>query len=171
MNRPAIKFGLLQGLLLGLGFFGSHLVLGADPENFAVSEIVGYSIIVLCSVLIFTGMLAFRRHRLPQTTGFRAALWTGVQISLVGSALFAAYNWFYLEFINPEFTSTYMTWSEEQIRNSGLSADTIERQLQELATYGDLMSNNFLQAMVMFATVFIIGLLCALVGAAAIRNE
>jgi hypothetical protein len=94
-----------------------------------------------------------------------------VRITLIASAMFAVYNWVYLKFINPEFTDVYIAYSRERIVSSGLSEEVIQRQLQELSTYGDMMSSDFLQSMLMFVTVFLIGTLCSLVGAAAIRSR
>jgi hypothetical protein len=75
-----------------------------------------------------------------------------------------------LEFINPTFTATYVQYSEQQIRSSGVEPLVMKQQLAELAHYADLMSNNFTQSMVMFATVFIIGMLFSVVSAFAFRT-
>lgn len=80
------------------------------------------------------------------------------------------YNWVYLEFINPDFTTVYLEYSEQKTLNSGHSADVIEQQLAELAYFGDMMSSNYLQSMLMFVTVFIIGLLFSLTSAAVMKT-
>lgn len=165
-----VRFGSLYGLALVISFYASHLVLGTNPDNLTKGEIVGYSIMLISSLAVVMGIKDFKQKRVPAPLGFIGALGVGLGISLIASHIFALYNWLYLEFINPTFTATYVQYSEQKIRSSNLEPLVMEQQLKELAQYADLMSNNFTQSMVMFATVFIIGLLVSLVGALALRT-
>jgi hypothetical protein len=165
-----IRFGFLYGLALVVSFYLSHLILGTNPDNFAIGEIVGYSVMIISSLAVVMGIKEYQQKRAPAPLGFMGALGVGLGISIIASHIFALYNWLYLEFINPTFTVTYVQYSEQKIRSSGLEPVIIEQQLEELAHYADLMSNNFTQSMVMFATVFIIGLLFSLVSALALRT-
>ena len=165
-----IRFGLLYGLALVIGFYASHLVLGTTPDNFSISEIVGDSVMLISSLAVIMGIKDYKQKRLPAPLGFMGALGVGLGISLIAAHIFALYNWFYLVFINPTFTATYIQYSEQQINSSGLEPRVIEQQLTKLADYADLISNNFTQSMVMFATVFVIGLLFSVVSALALRT-
>jgi hypothetical protein len=165
-----IRFGLIYGLALGIGFYVSHLVLGTSTDNFTKGEIVGYSVIIISSLAVVMGIKEYKQKRAPAPLGFMGAFGVGLGISLIAANMFALYNWLYLEFINPTFTATYIQYSEQQILSSGLETVEIEQQLEELAHYAELMSNNFTQSMLMFATVFIIGLLFSLVSALALRT-
>jgi hypothetical protein len=165
-----IRFGLLYGLALGVSFYVSHLILGTSPDNFTVGEIVGYSVMIISSLAVAMGIKEYKQNRAPAPLGFMGGLGVGLGISLIASHIFALYNWLYLEFINPTFTATYIQYSEQKIRSSGLEPIVIEQQLKELVHYADLMSNNFTQSMVMFATVFIMGLLVSLFSALALRT-
>jgi hypothetical protein len=73
-------------------------------------------------------------------------------------------------FINPTFTTTYIQYSEQKINSSGLEPKVIEQQLVKLADNADLVSNNFTQSVVMFASVFVIGILFSVVSAWALRT-
>ena len=165
-----IRFGLLYGLALVIGFYASHLALGTSPDSFSVFEIVGYSVMLISSLAVIMGIKDFKQKRLPAPLGFMGALGVGLGISLIAAHIFALYNWFYLVFINPTFTATYIQYSEQKINSSGLDPRIIEQQLAKLADYADLMSNNFTQSMVMFVTVFVIGLLFSVVSAVALRT-
>jgi hypothetical protein len=165
-----IRFGLVYGLALVSAFYVSHLVLGTSPDNFAMSEVVGYSVMFISSLAVVMGIKEYKLKRAPAPLGFMGALGVGLGISLIAAHIFALYNWLYLVFINPTFTATYVQYSEQQIRSSGLETIVIEQQLEELAHYAELMSNNFTQSMLMFATVFIIGLLFSLVSAFLLRT-
>jgi len=165
-----IRFGLLYGVVLVISFYLSHLILGTSPDNFTKAEIVGYSVMLISSLAVVMGIKEYKQKRAPAPLGFMDALGVGLGISLIAANIFALYNWLYLEFINPTFTATYVQYTEQQIRSSGLEPVVVEQQLEELAHYADLMSNNLTQSMVMFATVFIIGLLFSLVSALALRT-
>jgi hypothetical protein len=166
-----IRFGILYGFALVIGFYASHLALGTSPDNFTLAEIVGYSVMIICSLAVVMGIKDYKQKRAPAPLGFMGALGVGLGISLIAAHIFALYNWLYLTFINPTFTVTYVQYSEQKIRSSGLESVVIEQQLAELAHYADLMRNNFAQSMLMFATVFIIGLLFSLVSAIALRTR
>lgn len=165
-----IRFGCIYGLALVTSFYVSHLVLGTTPDNFTRGEIVGYSMMIISSFAVIMGIKDFKQKRAPSPLGLVGALGVGLGISLIASHIFALYNWFYLEFINPTFTATYVQYSEQKIRSSNLEPMVMEQQLKELAQYADLMSNNFTQSMVMFATVFSIGFLFSLFSAVLLRT-
>jgi hypothetical protein len=170
MQYSILRFGGLFGAALGIGFFISHLVLGSDPNNFTSGEIVGYSVIIVSSLAVVFGIKEVKQTQQPKPMTFISGCITGGGISAIAGAIFAVYNWVYLRYLNPEFTVTYMQYMEQQIRNSGLSQDKIEQQLAELGDYADLMSSDFLQSMVMFATVFVVGLLVTVLSTAAMRT-
>jgi hypothetical protein len=165
-----IRFGLLYGSRLVIGFVVSHLVLGANPNNFTVIKIVSVGVTIISSLALIMGIREYKQKRAPAPLSFMAGLVVGLGISLIAAHIFALYNWFYLVFINPTFTTTYLQHSEQKIRLSGLAPRVIEQQLTDLANYADLMSNNFTQFMVMFVTVFAIGFLFSLVSALILRT-
>ncbi|MEP1447379.1 MAG: DUF4199 domain-containing protein [Paraglaciecola sp.] len=166
-----IRFGFLYGLALVISFYLSHVLLGTSPDNFTKGEIVGYSVMLISSLAVVMGIKEFKGNTAPTPLSFLAGFNVGLGISLIAASIFAAYNWVYLEFINPEFTATYIQYSEQQIRSSGLDPLSMEQQLEELAHYGELMSSHLTQSAVMFATVFIIGLLFSVVSAIAFRTS
>jgi hypothetical protein len=167
----SLRFGLLYGMALTIGFYVSHLVLGTSSDNFSMGEVVGYSIMLISSLAVVMGVKEYKHKNYPKPLGFLQALTVGLSISVIAASLFALYNWLYLEYINPTFTATYVQYSEQQIRMSGLEQAIMDQQLAELAKYAQLMSSNLNQSLVMFVTVLIIGLLFSIVSAAAMRTS
>jgi hypothetical protein len=168
---PIFRFGLFYGLALVIGSYMSHLVLGTTFDSYTTRDVIGYSVMSISSLAVIIGINDYKQKRAPAPLGFMGALGVGLGISLIASHVFALYNWIYLAFINPTFTASYVQYSEQKILSSGLEPIVLEQQLTELAQYADLMSNNFTQSMVMFATVFIIGLLFSLVSALILRTH
>ncbi|NCP63767.1 MAG: DUF4199 domain-containing protein [Paraglaciecola sp.] len=171
MFRSIWRFGLIYGLALGIGFFASHLWLGSAPENFSTGEVVGYSVIIISSLAIIFGVLEYKRDIAPLPLGFLRGVGIGCGISLIAAFIFALYNWVYLEYINPQFTATYIEYMQQQVNSSAATAEEKQQQLSELASYGEMMASNVAQALVMFATVFVVGVVFSLASALLLRSE
>lgn len=124
---PIIHFGLLFNLALVIGFYTSHLTLGASPENFIMCEIVGYSVTVISSFAVFMGIKDDKQKQAPAPLGFIDAFGVGLVISLIAAHMFALYNWLYLTFIHPTFTATYVQHPEQSILSSGPEPSVIEQ--------------------------------------------
>ena len=86
---------------------------------------VGYSVMIISSLAIIMGTKDYKQQRAPAPLSFMGGLGVGLGISLIAAHIFALYNWFYLVFINPTFTTTYQQYSEQKIRASGLSPEVV----------------------------------------------
>lgn len=170
MSNLISKYGCINGLILFIGFFASHLLLGDGPENFDTGEITGYSIMLLSSCVIVLGIRKYKLQN-DQQLPFLSGIYVGLGISAIASACFALYNLIYLKWLNPDFTATYMVYTEQQIKNSGKAEEIIQQQLAELNQYAEFMSNDYLQSLVMFITVFLIGIVFTVVSSAAMRTK
>lgn len=171
MFSHILRYGLLFGIALGIGFFVSYLIFGNDPNNFSKGEVVGYSVMIISAVAVVYGIKDYKENVNNGELSFLSGFGIGAGISAIAGLIFGLYMMIYLKWLNPTFTETYMKYSEEQIRMSGVSDEVMQAQLGELATYSDMMSNDLLQSAVMFATVFMIGLLFSLVSAAAMKTN
>lgn len=170
MKTSIIKYGLVFGVSLLLGFIASEWILGDSPDNFSISEVVGYTIMLVCAIAVIYGIKDFKESHNDGALSFKQGCLVGTGISGIAGLAFGIYMMVYLKWLNPEFTQTYMQYSEEQIRNSAQSEEIKHQQLAELASYADFMSNDFLQSLVMFFTVFLIGFLFTLVSSAAMKT-
>lgn len=170
MTSTIKRYGVFYILILLFGFVLSYLILGDSQENYDKSEIVGYSIMLLASVTVF---LAIKEYKTKQNNGnlsFIQGFKIGISVSAIGGLGFGLYNWVYINWLNPNFLSDYMAYSEQQIRDSGLSEAQINQQLAELAEYSDLIQHQGFNVLLMFATVFLIGLLFTVVSALALKT-
>jgi hypothetical protein len=164
------RFGLIYILILAICFFLSFIILEDSPDNYKIGEIVGYSIMLLASITIFFAIKEFKEKHNNGQLGFIQGLKIGTLVSIMGGVGFGVYNWIYLNWLNPNFTTEYMAYSEQQIKSSGLPEKEINTQLAELAQYSDLFQSDLFNVLLMFTTVFIIGLLFTLVSSAALKT-
>ena len=170
MQNITLRYGLYYAVILCLGFVASYLIFGTDSENYSKSEVLGYSIMLFASVIILFAVRAAKQNSNNQLS-FSKGLGIGLGVSAIGGLAFAVYNWVYVKWLHPEFFSEYMVYQKQLVLDSGLSENEIQQQLSELATYSDMMGNSFMMAVVMFVTVFAIGVLFSLVAAAAFRSK
>lgn len=169
MRAPFVKWGLGSGLAVCAVFFGPSALFGPHPEWMQWGEIVGYSAMVLCMSATYFAMREDRARR-GGRIGFGAALATGVGVAFGASVLFGfGTSLFYLAWGDalPEAILTFYT---DKLTHSGLPQADIDRQLAELASMRDFLFNPWLQGVVMSATLFPIGVLESLIGAAIVRK-
>jgi hypothetical protein len=67
-----------------------------------------YSVMLISPLAVIMGIKDFKQKRLPAPLGFMGALGVGLRISLIAAHIFALYSGFYLVFINPTYTATYI---------------------------------------------------------------
>ncbi len=144
----AILFGANLFVLLFMGIPG--------PEDFATSEIIGYSaIVVALAVPIWLGMREYRDKMSDGDISFGKAWLVGVVATQLPALAFGAYNILYMKVIDPDFTQKYM---EYQLESARASVPAEQFQAYEITiTQNPLLTNMAFQTVVMYATVLLIG--------------
>jgi hypothetical protein len=165
------KFGIISGLLLVVFTWAGELIFGLNPENFNKQEIYGYASMILGLSVIFFGVRRYRDELEGGSIGFAKAFKVGVLTDLVTSVIYFIYMMIYYRWISPDFMQIYSEFYREKIATSGLPADEIARQLADMDANMALYMNPNFNSFVMFATVFLIGFLVALISAAILRRS
>jgi hypothetical protein len=163
MFKRVVYYGLLAGLVLCLPMFGPYFVFGLRPEWMKVSELVGYSAMLLCLSATFFAMRAERQR--GAAPGFSRLLGVGVGVSMVAGLLFGLATWVFYTLVGNQLPEALFEFYALQIRDSGASAEEIARRLREMEAMRPLLYNRPLQGAVMAATVFVIGVVESVPGA------
>lgn len=171
MQATAIRFGLFGAFVLIVINLFTEAVLGSDPENFQIGEVIGYAAIVLSMSLIYFSIRRCRDRIYGGAIGFGRAIVVGLATDLVASVLYGAFMIYYFKSWSPQFLGEYLEYYRGRIRDSGLPAEEIARQLSDLDGSVDFLLDPYLQAGVMFATVFVIGAFISLVSALLVRRR
>ena len=172
MRRSIFYYGILgASILVGLNFV--YFLLFGVVSDFFLGEVVGYSAIVLSLSLIFFGIKSYRDRQARGQLSFAKAFATGVGIALIPSLAFAIYNYIYFTILDPGFVEKYFEYSKKSIRESGAPEHEIEAKLlavdQMMAD--PFQSSELFQAAVMFATVFLIGVVISLVSSVILKTS
>lgn len=155
MSIP-IRLGLLAGAILCVLMFAPIILVGPDPTWMEVGEIFGYTSMVLAMTATYFAMRAERRRR--GTLGFGPAFRTGVAVALVASLVFGLATWGFYTLMGDALAQGIYDFY--LVKAGGDPA-----KLAELESMKGFFFNRPLQAAVMFATVFVIGLIESLIGA------
>ncbi len=164
--RPFIlKFGLLSGLILVTIPFISGLILGYDKQSYGISEAIGYTAIILSLCIMFP---ANRRFLAVQTEGanFKTLFSLDIAIAAISSFMFAIYNVIYVTYLDPDFQKNYYAYSLKKLQNSGLDPQIIQQQIAEMEAQKSLFLDPTFNFIIMFLTVFVIGIIFSLIAAA-----
>lgn len=173
MLRFILRFGLVSGLLMVGLFILSWVVVGNNPDNYSISEVIGYSTMVLCLSLIF---MATHRHRQaqPASAGYSygRGLVLGLGVTAIASVLFGLYSAVLMTVVEPEFADQYYQHYIEQVRqDTTMTPAQQEAHIAQMNADREMFSNPVMQFLVMSLTVFPVGLLISLVSAAIFRRR
>lgn len=170
MKRIVLTFGLISGAIsIGLMLVTVRFI---DQITFDRGLIVGYTVIVLSFLLVFFGIRSYRENVGGGYITFGRAFQVGILIALVSSIIYvltwevAYQNWLY------DFPEKYTNYTIEKARASGVSAEEVARQSEEMNNMWSLYKSNFfVRAAFTFIEPFPVGLLITLISAAILRRR
>lgn len=152
----SIRLGLLAGAILCVLMFAPIVLTGPDPTWMELGEVFGYASMVLVMSATYLAMRAERRQH--GALSFGRAFRTGAAVSLVASLVFGIATWVFYALMGDKLPQALY---EFYIAQAGGDA----AKLAEIESMKDFLFNRPLGAALMFATVFVIGLIESLIGA------
>lgn len=158
-----VRYGAVAGAAIAVLLFAPYFIFGAKPEWMEVGEIVGYGSMVLClSATVFAMRHERARHA---AAGFSRLFGVGVGVSAVAGLVFGVATWAFYSLVGDALPQAIYEFYVHKITTSGAPADAVASQLAELDGMKGLLFNRPLQGAVMFATVFLIGVVESALGA------
>ena len=163
MRKNIIKYGLISGsIVVGIPTLAG-LIIGHGPETFKIGEIIGYSTMILSMLIIFLAANEYQKQNTQKNVGFKQIFAIGIGISFIAGAMFGVYNVIYVTYIAPEFMDQYYQYYTDNIKNSGAPAAEISQQIKQIESEKEMFMNPLVNFLVMFATVFVIGLIVSVI--------
>ncbi|MEM6805083.1 MAG: DUF4199 domain-containing protein [Bacteroidota bacterium] len=167
MKKRILNFGLIAAaILMGINII-SLLVMGDDPENFAIGEVIGYSTIILSMAVIYFAAKSYRDQDNEGKLSFGEGMKIGLGISCIGGIVFGLYNIWYLKIFDPEFMEKYFAYTSGLERGS---EEFIEGLSKLEAQSGFWMSIGG-QTVLMFLTVFLIGVVISIISSFILQRK
>ena len=171
MKRTIVRYGLIgAAILIGINVV-ILLILGIpEGDDYAMGEVIGYSTIVVALVPVFLAIKYYRDRHPEEALGFWRALGLGTAVAVFPSAAFALYNWVYVTWIDPAFNEKYYRHMLEQAQ-AGMSPSEFAAYSTQLEAQQAMFANPIMMGVIMFITVFLIGVLIAFVSALALQRR
>ena len=169
MKKTVWTFGLIAGAILSVMMLITmpfHDRIGYDR-----AEIIGYTTIVLASLLIFFGVRSYRDNVGGGSVSFGRALAVGALIAVVSSVCYVATWQVVYRKLSPDFASKYQAHLIEKARAEGESQASIDAKIAEIEKYAELYKNPAINVAITFIEPLPIGLVIALVSAGILSRK
>jgi hypothetical protein len=162
MKTTIYRYALrAAGLLMLLGLFNWFLI--AKPIGYRASEVVGYLSMVLSLSMIFFAIRHFRTKHGTGTISFGQGFRIGILITLITSGIFFVYSVVYFMI----WGNSFKLWAHEHFKAT-LSSEQFQEYLTQMQQ--PLYNSPVFQGLVMFLTVFFIGLIITLISATVLKR-
>jgi Protein of unknown function (DUF4199) len=169
MKKTVLTFGLISGAVCtGMMLATFPLV---DKIGWEKGEILGYTTIVLSSLLIYFGVRSYRENVGGGRLSFGRGFAVGILITLISSACYVG-TW---EIVNynfmPDFADKYAAHMVEAAKASGASQQKVDEAQQKAEQFKQMYANPAINVAMTFMEVFPIGLGVTLVSAGILRKK
>ena len=170
MKQTVIRYGLYAAAVIVIIFLASWIALKQLALDYGTTEITGYAGIVLSLLFVFFGMRYYRDHVNGGRLTFGRGLKVGLLIVLIPAFAIALVDILYVKFFDPQFYEKYGAYQLNKLKAT-VPAGQYEAAATNLKTQMEMFSNPLVTFIVMFLTVFMIGLIISVVSALMLKRN
>lgn len=171
MKKVILTFGVIGGFIsIGLMIcsMGLQKKIGYDK---GAGELVGYTILVACALLIFFGIKSYRDNVLGGRISFGKAFMVGLLISLVASVCYVIGWEIYYHLFRPDCMSDYFAYMQQKARAGAISAADLQAKMAQLQKFKDMYDSPIWNPILTFIEPFPVFLAMSVIGAATLRRK
>ena len=169
MKKVILTFGLIAGAISASLMVVSMVF--ADRIGFDRGYVVGYTTIVISSLVIFLGVKSYRDNVSDGTVTFGRAFLVGLGIAVISCLCYVvAWEILYYNFM-PDFMDKYAAYQVAKLKASGVDAATVQKQMDGIARMKALYANPLYNAAMTFLEPFPVALLVTLGSAGILRRS
>ena len=170
MGRDILKYGVIAGLVVAAGMWGSLLAFGGAMPHGMLGMALGYLTMLLALSAVFLGI---RHHRDADRGGvirFWPAFGMGLAISFV-AAVFYVLAWELAQAtVVHDFAGQHAASAIAQAKANGADAATMAALTAQMDAFKLQYANPLFRLPMTFAEIFPVGVLVSLVSAAILRK-
>lgn len=167
MRSTIYKYGTRAALLMVVLGAVNFILVSGGPENYQLSEIIGYLSMFLVMIFIFLGIRYFRDHVNQGVIKFGQSFKIGLLIALFPALTFGILDQVYVHFINPDFHEEYYQVQMEKIDRE---APDYQAQVEKLQAEHEAFARPMISFLVMTATVFLIGVVVTIISGLVLKR-
>jgi Protein of unknown function (DUF4199) len=169
MKQTVFRYGIYAAMLIVV-LMAFNLFFLPKVAGYAVQEVAGYLAILLSMIFVFLGVSHFRDHVNDGALSFMEGLKVGLLIALIPSVFFGLFDLLYTQVINPGWHEDYYNHHVQELKAS-IPADKITTELEKLESQRKLFSKPYMEFLLMFLTVFVIGAIVTIISALTLRRS
>lgn len=165
MKKTILAYGGITGaVIIGSMIWG---IVASEAGGF--SQWLGYLIMLVAMTMIFVGIKRYRDRELGGVIKFGQGFLLGLGIALVASVIYVVVWEAYLAMSNYAFIDEYTAGIIQLRQEDGISGEELQAVIAKMDELKAQYANPFFRLPMTFAEIFPIGLLVALLSAAALR--
>ena len=168
MKKVVLRFGLYSFVTATLLFLSGFLF--GEGLGYSAMEIIGYASMGISLVFVFFGIKYYRDKENEGKIVFAKALSIGILISLFAALGFGIIDYLYTTVINPDFANEYLATTLADMKEQFTAAEFEVKKsalVQQMTDYG----KPAFMAVIMFATVLIMGCVFSLISALILQKK
>lgn len=165
-----MRYALVYGGLAGAIAIGIMIATFALDLSNLHTLWFGYLVMLVALSLIFVGMKRYRDVDCGGVIGFGRAFGLGVGIAAAAGLIYVIGWELYTALSGWNFMADYTADIVRQMRADGASPAAIQAKEAEMREMAEMYANPLLRVPMIFAEIFPVGLVVALVSAALLRN-
>lgn len=171
MKKQIWTYGISIGISVAVLMYISFKIWMGDNPDFSMSEIAGYSSMLLSFALLFIGIKQYRDKQLGGYISFKKAFLMGLYMTLIASAIYVIGWMIYSSSNMTDFMDQYTSHMLDKMAKEGANNAEIEAKKEEMAYYAELYKNPFWKAVMTFVEIFPVGLIISLISALILKRK
>jgi hypothetical protein len=169
MRKIVLTFGLISGAIAALMSFVTVPLVGRVP--FEYLTVLGYTIFVICFLMVFFGIRSYRENVGGGVITFGRAFQVGILITLISCVIYViSWEFIYRNFL-PDFLENYGNYMVEKQRAAGATQEQLNVLMQENQKFIEMYRNPLIRLASSMMEAFPVGLLITLISAWVLRSK
>lgn len=172
-TKNVLIYGIIAGIIVSSLMLLSVNYMSYCEGNvdFETSMLIGYASMLIAFSLVFVGIKNYRDKYNGGIISFGKAFKIGIMIVLIASTIYViAWLIDYFFFI-PEFLEKYSTHVLEELKASGATQLEIDKQVEEMASFGKMYQNPFFNAMMTYMEILPVGIIVTLISSLILKRN
>jgi hypothetical protein len=174
MRKVTFIFGLLAGVIVSVFMVIITGMCANGTISLDSSDFIGYGSMVIALSMIFFGIKSYRDNYQKGTIKFGKGLQVGMLITLVAALIYAAAGEVYYQ-ADPELQAAFMDkYADHHInkmKEKGALPAEIDQKVKEMAELKEMQKNPVIRFGIALAIILPVGIVIALISAAALRRK
>ena len=170
MRRSILKYGVVAGLVVAAGMWGTLLAFRGDMPHGWLGMALGYLSMLVALSAVFVGIKHHRDMGRGGVIRFWPAFGLGLGISLV-AGVFYVFAWELAQAtVVGDYAGKYAATAIANAKASGRDAAALAELTAQMESFKTLYANPLFRLPMTFAEIFPVGVVVSLVSAALLRN-